>query len=173
MHVAHAVTSPDAAIVRVAAWAAWATAAYLVAGLAAAAAARLRAPDGRVAALVAATVPAFVRRAGELLAGVGVGATVLAGTTAAAADDGAGAAPGIAALDWAHHRTPATPVVVRPGDSLWSIAADSLGPARTSRAVAAAWPRWWVANRAVVGPDPDLIVPGQRLRPPATIRRSP
>jgi nucleoid-associated protein YgaU len=59
-----------------------------------------------------------------------------------------------------------TTVTVRPGDSLWSIAAHSLGPAATTRDVARAWPAWWAANRTVVGPDPDLIFPGQRLTPP-------
>ena len=33
---------------------------------------------------------------------------------------------------------------------------------------AAEWPRWWAANRDVVGDDPDLLRPGQRLvAPPA------
>ncbi|HTE71829.1 MAG TPA: hypothetical protein VK640_01335 [Actinomycetes bacterium] len=63
-------------------------------------------------------------------------------------------------------------VVVRPGDTLWTLAATRLAdgdPAderADDRAVAAAWPRWWHANRAVVGPDPDLIRPGQVLHPP-------
>jgi hypothetical protein len=25
---------------------------------------------------------------------------------------------------------------------------------------------WWVANAGVIGPDPDLLLPGQVLRPP-------
>jgi len=60
-------------------------------------------------------------------------------------------------------------VVVRPGDTLWSLTAARLGNGDRPepRAVAAAWPRWWHANRAVVGPDPDLIRPGQVLHPPA------
>jgi nucleoid-associated protein YgaU len=57
-------------------------------------------------------------------------------------------------------------VIVRPGDSLWGIAARHLdAPARPAR-IAQAWPRWYAANRAVVGPDPSLIRPGQLLRPP-------
>ncbi len=66
----------------------------------------------------------------------------------------AGAAPAVASH-----------VVVAPGDSLWSIAATHLrhpGPAR----VAASWPRWYAANRAVIGPDPDHIVAGQVLDTP-------
>jgi hypothetical protein len=33
--------------------------------------------------------------------------------------------------------------------------------------IAAAWPRWYAANRAVIGPDPGLIRPGQELMPPS------
>lgn len=58
-------------------------------------------------------------------------------------------------------------VVVRRGDTLWDIAARALGPRATVADIAVEWPRWYVANRPVVGPDPDLIRPGQRLRPPA------
>lgn len=57
-------------------------------------------------------------------------------------------------------------VVVRRGDSLWDIAARHLGPGATAAEVAAEWPRWHAANRGVVGADPDLICPGQRLSPP-------
>ena len=32
--------------------------------------------------------------------------------------------------------------------------------------VAAEWPRWHAANRSTIGPDPNLILPGQRLRVP-------
>lgn len=63
---------------------------------------------------------------------------------------------------------PAVPavVVVQYGDSLWRIAARHLAPGATDVEVAAAWPRWYAANRDVVGPDPGLLLPGQRLRPP-------
>jgi hypothetical protein len=57
-------------------------------------------------------------------------------------------------------------VVVRRGDCLWTIAARQLGPAATDARTAAEWPRWYAANRAVLGP-PDLLAPGQRLHPPA------
>jgi uncharacterized membrane protein YgcG len=59
-------------------------------------------------------------------------------------------------------------VTVRPGDSLWSIAARELGPGARAGDIAVAWPRWWAANRALVGADPNLIHPGQRLRAPGT-----
>jgi hypothetical protein len=61
-------------------------------------------------------------------------------------------------------------VVVRRGDSLWSIAAQHLGPSATDEQIAREWPRWWSANRQVVGDDPDVIKPGQRLTPPAAER---
>lgn len=59
-------------------------------------------------------------------------------------------------------------VVVEPGDTLWSIAASHLPSAATDAEVAAAWPHWYRTNSAVVGPDPDLIRPGQVLTVPAT-----
>ena len=39
-------------------------------------------------------------------------------------------------------------------------------PAPTCAAVARSWPRWWSANRGVIGSDPNLIHPGTRLVPP-------
>lgn len=57
-------------------------------------------------------------------------------------------------------------VVVRPGDTLWSIAATDLGPGASDTAVAARWRQVYDANRAVLGPDPDLVVPGQHLALP-------
>jgi hypothetical protein len=58
------------------------------------------------------------------------------------------------------------PVEVRRGDTLWAIAARSLGARASPGAVAAAWPRWYAANRHAIGPDPDRILPGRRLVPP-------
>jgi nucleoid-associated protein YgaU len=58
-------------------------------------------------------------------------------------------------------------VVVRRGDSLWDLAARQLGPDASAADVAAEWPRWYAANRAVIGPDPGRILPGQRLVAPA------
>lgn len=57
-------------------------------------------------------------------------------------------------------------VVVRRGDSLWGIAARHLGEGASDAEVAAQWPRWYAANRDVVGPDPDVLRPGQVLRAP-------
>jgi hypothetical protein len=61
--------------------------------------------------------------------------------------------------------------VVLRGDCLWDIAADWLQhrhPASepTDAAVREATEAWWQANAAVIGPDPDLLLPGQVLRPP-------
>jgi resuscitation-promoting factor RpfA len=58
------------------------------------------------------------------------------------------------------------PVVVLRGDSLWDIAARQLGPTASPTAITKAWHEWYAANRDVVGADPDLIYPGQRLSPP-------
>ncbi|MBT9255889.1 hypothetical protein KMZ32_10425 [Phycicoccus sp. MAQZ13P-2] len=63
--------------------------------------------------------------------------------------------------------TDADAVVVHRGDSLWTLAAHHLGPGATDAEVARAWPRWYAANRAVIGADPDLLLPGQVLRVPA------
>lgn len=61
---------------------------------------------------------------------------------------------------------PRSDVVVQRGDTLWDIAARSLGRTATDAEIAAAWPKWHSANLDVVGDDPDLLLPGQRLRPP-------
>ncbi|TPG19261.1 LysM peptidoglycan-binding domain-containing protein [Pedococcus bigeumensis] len=60
----------------------------------------------------------------------------------------------------------AADVVVHRGDTLWDIARRHLGPGASDAEVAHAWPAWHEANRAVIGDDPDLIRPGQILRPP-------
>ena len=87
--------------------------------------------------------------------------------TAAAPQQGSGAtdAPTKPAEEAPAHGTH----VVRPGESLWSIARDALlerALEPSDRAVAAHWPRWYQANRSAVGPDPNLIHPGQHLVAP-------
>ncbi|KGM09485.1 LysM peptidoglycan-binding domain-containing protein, partial [Cellulomonas carbonis] len=57
-------------------------------------------------------------------------------------------------------------VVVRPGDTLWSIAAATM-PGADDAAVAAAWPHWYEANADRIGPDPGLILPGTVLVAPS------
>jgi hypothetical protein len=60
--------------------------------------------------------------------------------------------------------------VVLRGECLWDIAADDLarrtGGTPTDSEVATAVDAWWDANATVIGPDPDLLLPGQVLRPP-------
>ncbi len=56
--------------------------------------------------------------------------------------------------------------VVAPGDSLWAIAARHLGPGASNAAIAAEWPRWHRANRAVIGSNPSLLLVGTRLAVP-------
>ncbi|HEY3483681.1 MAG TPA: transglycosylase family protein [Streptomyces sp.] len=55
------------------------------------------------------------------------------------------------------------PYVVVPGDTLSDIAAD--------HHVTGGWPRLYADNRAVVGDDPDLILPGQRLSLTAPMKK--
>ena len=68
---------------------------------------------------------------------------------------------------------PARPVtdpvrLVQPGDSLWSIADDELGGTAPTARVSRGWQQLYRANRHRIGPDPDLVLPGTRLRlPPA------
>lgn len=57
-------------------------------------------------------------------------------------------------------------VVVRAGDTLWALAARSLAPGADDSAVTARWHRIYDLNGDLIGPDPDLIQPGQRLRLP-------
>lgn len=61
-------------------------------------------------------------------------------------------------------------VVVRPGDSLWAIARAHLGSHADVAGTARACDRWYQANRDVIGDDPDLIKPGQRLAAPSEDR---
>jgi LysM repeat protein len=60
----------------------------------------------------------------------------------------------------------AVSIVVNPGDSLWSISSASLGPAATNAQIAAEWPRWYEANAATIGSDPQLIRAGITLVAP-------
>lgn len=55
--------------------------------------------------------------------------------------------------------------VVAPGDSLWSIVRER-SPAADDADVGDQVRAWYRTNRTVIGPDPDLIHPGQRLDPP-------
>ncbi|RBY96468.1 hypothetical protein DQ237_07390 [Blastococcus sp. TF02-8] len=71
--------------------------------------------------------------------------------------------------DWPEAPAAGGHVVLR-GDCLWDIAgrrlADATGTTPTTADVARAVQGWWQANADVIGPDPDLLLPGQVLRPP-------
>jgi nucleoid-associated protein YgaU len=73
--------------------------------------------------------------------------------------------PQAVAHDPRGHPTVAT-YVVRPGDSLWSIAGEWLATQDAAR-IARYWPRIHRANRAEIGQDPNLIRPGQVLAMPS------
>ncbi|PWJ26001.1 hypothetical protein ATK17_2143 [Branchiibius hedensis] len=64
-------------------------------------------------------------------------------------------------------RTDSDQVVVHRGDSLWSLISRHLHT-HDPAVIAAAVPHWYAANRAVIGPDPDLLLVGQRLHIPDT-----
>lgn len=184
-------TAPDAgdptgAVVGGAALLAWSLAGWLLLTVAATTAGHLPGVAGRACSRVARRIaPGAVRRAVEVALGLAVtGAVLGAGPAAAASPSRPGDTPAPAAisLDWGAQPpiaapavlpAPTTaPVVVSPGDSLWSIAEHDL--ARTAPPsdadVAAAWPAWWAANRDVIGPDPHLLQPGTSLVPPADRR---
>ncbi|GAA2840095.1 LysM peptidoglycan-binding domain-containing protein [Kribbella solani] len=57
-------------------------------------------------------------------------------------------------------------VVVRAGDSLWSLAARELGTGATDATIATRWLDWYAANRQAIGHNPNLLVPGQVLQVP-------
>jgi nucleoid-associated protein YgaU len=57
-------------------------------------------------------------------------------------------------------------VIVQPGDTLWAIARRSLPNGSSEAEIARSCAAWFAANRAVIGPDPDLILPDQHLHPP-------
>jgi len=180
--------APDADIVAGCGWLAWGLASYLSLAVAGAAIAALSRRRG-----LARFAPATVRRLVDTAVSVGLVAAVLAPTAAVAAPARHGSVatasvqPRAPALDWPGLTIAVAPVdsplrssggaaaanhggavVVRPGDTLWSIAAAQLGPGTSRNLIAASWPQWYAANRHVIGPDPGVIHPGQRLHPPPT-----
>lgn len=85
-----------------------------------------------------------------------------------ATDEPSATAPG-AVPDWPDPAAAGAHVVVR-GDCLWDVAAARLraatGTDPATGEVATAVAAWWTTNAAVIGPDPDLLFPGQVLVPP-------
>src|SRR3712207_3791294 len=60
-------------------------------------------------------------------------------------------------------------VVVVPGDTLWSISSEQLGPNATPQQIATAVERIYALNRNQIGGDPNLIFAGQKLSLPPII----
>ena len=114
---------------------------------------------GRVRATSWVATPPAVRRA--LLAALGV---LLVGAAPGPVAAARGPLPVPVRPSGAAH--PASRVVtVRPGDTLWSLAEAGLPRGTDDAQVLAAVHRWYARNRVAIGPDPDLLLPGERLRP--------
>jgi len=184
---------PDALVVAAAGLLAWLVWAWGCLGLVLTAASTVPGLLGGVARVASQVVlPAGARRSAAVLLGLGLGvAGPLAGiaplpVSAATATLGGvpdwpaePTAPSPAASeragvpDWPDAPAPAdgSHVVLR-GDCLWHIAEARLlerpGPPPADAEVARAVQAWWAANADVIGPDPDLLLPGQVLRPPVT-----
>jgi hypothetical protein len=73
------------------------------------------------------------------------------------------AAPAVRAADDAHVGA----VTVLAGDTLWDVAAHAMGTDASDVDIATQWPRWYEANRSIIGPNPDVLLPGQILQPPS------
>ncbi len=56
-----------------------------------------------------------------------------------------------------------TSIAVRPGDSLWAISRERLGPSATPERIARGVERIYALNRNRIGADPNLIFAGQQL----------
>lgn len=126
--------------------------------------------------------PTLPRRPGPirglLLAACGLAA--FSATTAGAAfgQDGTDAALSAEALDGlplpdratgngpAAEASGSAVVRVRAGDSLWAIASRALGPGASAADVTSYWQRIHATNAAVIGSDPDVLLPDQRLHLP-------
>jgi hypothetical protein len=180
----------DALAVSVAGVAGWVLLAWLTLAMGLLAVGALPGATGRLAERLSRLVaPAALRRVLAVGLGVGLATGLGAGVATAGTHHRPRPAPVIADLDWpvpaarpatTHSAaaparasrapvaaSPAATVLVHPGDTLWDIAAARLGTAATDAQISAEWQRWYAVNRAVVGPDPDLLLPGQRLqRPP-------
>jgi nucleoid-associated protein YgaU len=138
-------------------------------------------------------LPASARRAAAVALGLGLAVAAPALSACSAATEPAAAMQSLPLAppvpDWPAAVSPPAPsaaspsvdpvpdwaagehVVVR-GDCLWDIAAADLrtrtGSDPTDDDVARAVEAWWTANADVIGPDPDLLLPGQVLRAPVT-----
>lgn len=66
-------------------------------------------------------------------------------------------------------RATPTEVIVQVGDSLWSIAAAHLEHDASNAQIAAAWPRWYEANKKIIGQNPDHLELGLVLQMPTSL----
>ena len=177
---------PDAVVLALAGAAAWTVWAWGALGLALTAGSALPGLLGAASrGVLQVLVPAGARHSAAVLLGLGVGVAapllpVLptfgsppAATAAPAGEpvpDWPAAVPaGEPVPDWPAPAPVGGHVVVR-GDCLWHLAearlqAD-LGHLPADGDIAGEVHRWWTVNADVIGPDPDLLLPGQVLRPP-------
>lgn len=187
---------PDALVASAVGLLAWAVWLWGALGLVLTAASAVPgAVGGAARALLHVALPAGARRSAALLLGVGLGMSApLAGALLPALTPSASAAATAQDVpDWPTQSAQPLPdwpapapaagarpgtttasverVVVR-GDCLWAIAADSLagqlGRPPDDAEIAAAVDAWWQANAEVIGPDPDVLLPGQVLRVPGS-----
>ena len=71
--------------------------------------------------------------------------------------------PGVEDVD---RNRPERTVIVKPGDSLWSISEERLGPEASPQRIYDHTLQMYALNRKLIGSDPDLIFVGQRLSLP-------
>jgi LysM repeat protein len=118
----------------------------------------------------------LLKRSVEVLVGVALVALMLAvlpavaeakeGAKAATHEEEAEAQSAKRGAD-ATHAAHAVVVVVRPGDSLWSISEEHLGPNATAQRIDRKTERIYALNRERIGADPNLILVGQELLVPS------
>lgn len=123
------------------------------------------ATSGRLRAMSWVGCPPVLRCA--LLAGLGVVLAASPGPVVASASTRvpgtpAGALP-VPARPLGPSPAPTTRLLVRPGDTLWHLAARGVPPGAPAAVVCRAVDLLHRRNREVIGPDPDLLIPGQRL----------
>jgi nucleoid-associated protein YgaU len=58
---------------------------------------------------------------------------------------------------------------VRPGDTLWGLAAAGLPEGSSAQQITRGWQEWYLANRRQIGPDPGLLLIGESLLVPRVL----
>ena len=56
---------------------------------------------------------------------------------------------------------------VRPGDTLWGLAAARLPASSSAQQITRGWQEWYLANHRQIGPDPGLLLVGEILLVPS------